>query len=73
MLFTSQGNNNGSAFAGLSGNTPFYNLTGGMHDAGRASGWQFPRWLWLARWFAKRRSRLALARFPRILPCLLPG
>ena len=26
--FTSQGNNNGSAFAGLNGNTPFYNLTG---------------------------------------------
>lgn len=26
--FTSQGNNNGSAFAGLVGNTPFYNLTG---------------------------------------------
>jgi K+-transporting ATPase ATPase A chain len=28
--FTSQGNNNGSAFAGLTGNTPFYNLTGGV-------------------------------------------
>jgi K+-transporting ATPase ATPase A chain len=26
--FTSQGNNNGSAFAGLSGNTPFYNIAG---------------------------------------------
>lgn len=26
--FTSQANNNGSAFAGLSGNTPFYNLAG---------------------------------------------
>jgi K+-transporting ATPase ATPase A chain len=29
-LFASQGNNNGSAFAGISGNTPFYNLTGGI-------------------------------------------
>jgi K+-transporting ATPase ATPase A chain len=29
-LFTSQGNNNGSAFAGVSANTPFYNLTGGI-------------------------------------------
>lgn len=29
-LFTSQGNNNGSAFAGIGGNTPFYNLTGGL-------------------------------------------
>lgn len=28
--FTSQGNNNGSAFAGLSGNSPFYNLTGAL-------------------------------------------
>jgi K+-transporting ATPase ATPase A chain len=28
--FTSQGNNNGSAFAGLSGNTLFYNLTGAL-------------------------------------------
>jgi K+-transporting ATPase ATPase A chain len=28
--FTSQGNNNGSAFAGLNANTPFYNLTGGL-------------------------------------------
>jgi len=26
--FTSQGNNNGSAFAGLNANTPFYNCTG---------------------------------------------
>lgn len=28
--YTSQGNNNGSAFGGLNANTPFYNLTGGM-------------------------------------------
>jgi K+-transporting ATPase ATPase A chain len=28
--FTSQGNNNGSAFAGLSGNSPFYNLVGAL-------------------------------------------
>ncbi len=28
--FTSQGNNNGSAFAGLSGDSLFYNLTGGL-------------------------------------------
>jgi K+-transporting ATPase ATPase A chain len=28
--YTSQGNNNGSAFAGLNANTPFYNLTGGL-------------------------------------------
>lgn len=28
--YTSQGNNNGSAFAGLNANTTFYNLTGGV-------------------------------------------
>ncbi len=28
--FSSQGNNNGSAFAGLGANTPFYNTTGGL-------------------------------------------
>jgi K+-transporting ATPase ATPase A chain len=28
--FASQANNNGSAFAGLTGNTPFYNLTGAL-------------------------------------------
>ncbi len=28
--YTSQGNNNGSAFGGLNANTPFYNLTGGL-------------------------------------------
>ena len=28
--FTSQGNNNGSAFAGLRANTPFYNIAGGI-------------------------------------------
>jgi len=29
-LFTSQGNNNGSAFAGIGANNSFYNLTGGI-------------------------------------------
>jgi potassium-transporting ATPase potassium-binding subunit len=29
-LFTSQANNNGSAFAGIGGNNPFYNITGGV-------------------------------------------
>jgi potassium-transporting ATPase potassium-binding subunit len=34
--FSSQGNNNGSAFAGLGANTPFYNTTGGLAmDFGR--------------------------------------
>ncbi len=28
--FTSQANNNGSAFAGVSANTPFYNITGAL-------------------------------------------
>ncbi|NJD59092.1 MAG: potassium-transporting ATPase subunit KdpA, partial [Anaerolineae bacterium] len=28
--YTSQGNNNGSAFAGIAANNPFYNITGGI-------------------------------------------
>jgi K+-transporting ATPase ATPase A chain len=28
--YTSQGNNNGSAFAGINGDSPFYNITGGI-------------------------------------------
>ena len=37
--FTSAGNNNGSAFAGLSANTPFYNTSLGSSRCGsRASG-----------------------------------
>ena len=34
--FSSQTGNNGSAFAGLTGNTPFYNITGALRDAHRA-------------------------------------
>ena len=34
--FSSQTGNNGSAFAGLTGNTPFYNVTGAARDAHRA-------------------------------------
>ena len=33
--FTSAGNNNGSAFGGLTGNTDWYNTTLGLVDAGR--------------------------------------
>ncbi len=33
--FTSAGNNNGSAFAGLSANTPFYNVAAGRRDVVR--------------------------------------
>ncbi len=34
--FSSAGNNNGSAFAGLNANTPFYNIVLGHGDVGRA-------------------------------------
>ena len=36
--FTSQGNNNGSAFGGLGGNTLFFNYTGALACSSRASG-----------------------------------
>ena len=36
--FSSAGNNNGSAFAGLSANTPFYNTALGVAMCSRATG-----------------------------------
>ncbi len=54
--FTSQGNNNGSAFAGLGANVPFYNLLGGVA-------------MWLARyWLAIPTLALAgsLARKKKV-------
>lgn len=40
--FTSMGNNNGSAFAGLNANTPFYNILGGIAMLVERYGIAFP-------------------------------
>ncbi len=53
-LFTSQGNNNGSAFAGIGANTPFYNLWGGIAMLIGGTGLRFRRWPSPGRWRQKR-------------------
>jgi len=52
--FTSAGNNNGSAFAGLSANTPFYNTMLASRCGSAASASSCPCWPSPARW--RRRS-----------------
>ena len=47
--FSSAGNNNGSAFAGLSANTPFYNVALGSSCGSGASGRSWRCWPWPAR------------------------
>jgi K+-transporting ATPase ATPase A chain len=60
--FTSAANNNGSAFAGLSANTPFYNITAAL-----ASSCQC--WPWPARWQPRSASRPAPAPCQPTAPC----
>jgi K+-transporting ATPase ATPase A chain len=55
--FTSQGNNNGSAFAGLNANTPFYDMTGALAMFLGGSFWPFQRWRWPGRWDARKSCR----------------
>ena len=60
--FSSASNNNGSAFAGLNANTPFYNLALGIGDVRRAgSGSSCRCWPLRARWRARNRCRPASA------------
>ena len=65
--FSSQTGNNGSAFAGLTGNTPFYNVTGGLAMLDRPLRDDRARsWPWPARWrpSAASRHRSAPSRPP---------
>ena len=64
--FSSAGNNNGSAFAGLSANTPFYNTSLGIVML-FARYWLDDRrcWRWPARSPPRRRCRLPPARCRR--------
>ena len=59
--FSSQTGNNGSAFAGLTGNTPFYNVTGGLAMLIGRYGMIVPI-LALAGSMAAKRRRRAIAR-----------
>ena len=62
--FTSTGNNNGSAFAGLGANTPFYNVVWRAWPCSSpASGWSCRPWRLPARWCV-RRTRPGRRRNP---------
>ena len=63
--FASTANNNGSAFAGLNANTPYYNLTTGLAMLSGGTGWRCRCWPSPARWRGRRSSPPAPARSPR--------
>jgi K+-transporting ATPase ATPase A chain len=62
--FSSQTGNNGSAFAGLTGNTPFYNLTGGFAMLVGRYGMIVPILALAGSMAAKRRVAPSLGTFP---------
>jgi potassium-transporting ATPase potassium-binding subunit len=62
--FSSQTGNNGSAFAGLTGNTPFYNVTGGIAMLVGRYGMIIPILALAGSMAAKRRVAPSLGTFP---------
>ena len=62
--FSSQTGNNGSAFAGLTGNTPFYNVTGGLAMLIGRYGMIVPILALAGSMAAKRRVAPSLGTFP---------
>ncbi|HLX34366.1 MAG TPA: potassium-transporting ATPase subunit KdpA [Candidatus Limnocylindrales bacterium] len=62
--FSSQTGNNGSAFAGLSGNTPFYNITGAFAMLIGRYGMIVPILALAGSMAAKRRVAASLGTFP---------
>ncbi len=62
--FSSQTGNNGSAFAGLTGNTPFYNVTGGLAMLIGRYGMIIPILALAGSMAAKRRVAPSLGTFP---------
>ena len=62
--FTSQTGNNGSAFAGLNGNTPFYNITGALAMLIGRYGMIVPILALAGSMAAKRRVAPSLGTFP---------
>ena len=62
--FSSQTGNNGSAFAGLTGNTPFYNVTGGFAMLLGRYGMIVPILALAGSMAAKRRVAPSLGTFP---------
>ncbi len=66
--FSSQTGNNGSAFAGLTGNTPFYNITGGFAMLLGRYGMIVPILALAGSMAAKRRVAPSLGTFPTTGP-----
>jgi len=66
--FSSQTGNNGSAFAGLSGNTPFYNITGALAMLLGRYGMIIPILALAGSMAAKRRVAPSLGTFPTTGP-----
>ena len=62
--FSSQTGNNGSAFAGLTGNTPFYNITGALAMLVGRYGMIVPILALAGSMAAKRRVAASLGTFP---------
>jgi K+-transporting ATPase ATPase A chain len=62
--YSSQTGNNGSAFAGLTGNTPFYNVTGGLAMLIGRYGMIVPILALAGSMAAKRRVAPSLGTFP---------
>ena len=62
--YSSQTGNNGSAFAGLTGNTPFYNVTGGLAMLIGRYGMIIPILALAGSMAAKRRVAPSLGTFP---------
>jgi K+-transporting ATPase ATPase A chain len=62
--YSSQTGNNGSAFAGLTGNTPFYNITGGLAMLIGRYGMIVPILALAGSMAAKRRIAPSLGTFP---------
>jgi K+-transporting ATPase ATPase A chain len=66
--YSSQTGNNGSAFAGLTGNTPFYNVTGGLAMIIGRYGMIVPILALAGSMAAKRRVAPSLGTFPTTGP-----
>jgi K+-transporting ATPase ATPase A chain len=66
--FSSQTGNNGSAFGGLTGNTPFYNITGGLAMLIGRYGMIIPILALAGSMAAKRRVAPSLGTFPTTGP-----
>ena len=66
--YSSQTGNNGSAFAGLTGNTPFYNVTGGLAMLIGRFGMIIPILALAGSMAAKRRVAPSLGTFPTTGP-----